>query len=63
LTYVTEFLRSHPETGIADPEAFARIFCGSIVNYCMVQNILYGKQTLRFEFSRIIDTLLSMAFR
>jgi hypothetical protein len=62
LKYLTEYLRAHPETGIGDPEAFARIFCGSIVNYCMLQNILYGKETLPFDLNRIVDTLLSLAF-
>jgi AcrR family transcriptional regulator len=63
LSYVTEFLKAHPEPRIKDPEAFARVFCGSIVNYCMVHNILYGKQSLPFEFNRIIDTLLALAFQ
>jgi AcrR family transcriptional regulator len=63
LKYVTAFLQSHPEIPIEDDEAFARIFCGSIVNYCMVQNILYGKQTLPFEFKRLLQTLLDLAFQ
>jgi hypothetical protein len=62
LSYVTEFLKAHPEPRINDPEAFARIFCGSIVNYCMLHNILYGKQSLPFEFNRIVDTLIALAF-
>lgn len=54
------YLKAHPELAIKDPEATARIFCGSIANNILLQEILYGKEIVPFEMQRIIDTLINM---
>lgn len=45
---------------IADHEAFARIFVGSIVNYCMHQYILRGYEYMPFDQDRLIGELLRL---
>lgn len=57
---LTDYLRNHPEINLPDPEAFARIFAGSIINHCMQQNILHGKSILPFELERIVDELIRL---
>ncbi len=57
---LTAYFKAHPELKLKDPEAAARIYCGSIVNNIMTQEVLYGKEILPFELSRIVDALIEM---
>ncbi len=54
------YLKAHPELKLKDPDATARIFCGAIVNYILLQEILYGKEIVPFEWQRIVDALVEM---
>ena len=55
---LTNYFLAHPKIKLADPEAFARIFIGSLIHHSMQQNLLYGKKLLPFESSRLIDELI-----
>jgi len=58
LDLLTGYLRDHPNIHLPDPEAFARIFIGTLIHYGMQQNVLYGNKLLPFESSRLIDELI-----
>jgi hypothetical protein len=60
---LTNYLQTHPELGIKDPEATARIFCGSLVNHILLQNILYGNEIIPYEMERTIESLIGMISR
>ena len=47
-----------PQLNLADPEATARIFIGSIVHFLIVQEMLHGKDIVPMERDRLIDTLI-----
>ncbi|WP_416665853.1 TetR/AcrR family transcriptional regulator [Egbenema bharatensis] len=57
---LSDFFRSHPELEIADPEATAHIFFGSLVSFLISQEILYGKQIMPLAPEQLIDTLVPM---
>ncbi|PWT95880.1 MAG: TetR family transcriptional regulator [Candidatus Melainabacteria bacterium] len=60
---LTDYFDAHPELNIKDPEACARIFCGSLVSYIMTQEILYGKEILPFRMERLADNLIELILR
>lgn len=49
-----------PHFQLADPEATARIFVGSLVHFMIVQEMLHGKDILPMERDRMIDSLIGM---
>ena len=57
---LTEYLVSHPELDIPDPEATARIMIGSLVHYVVTQEMMYGKDIIPIEKERIVDTLMHL---
>jgi AcrR family transcriptional regulator len=58
-----EYFDAHPELKIKDSEALARIYCGSLVSYIITQEILYGKETLRFPIERLADNLMQLILK
>ncbi|MEA5549945.1 TetR/AcrR family transcriptional regulator [Anabaena cylindrica UHCC 0172] len=57
---LSQYLASHLELGITDPEATAQIFFGSLVSYVMVQDMLYGNEIMPLSRDRILDSLISL---
>jgi len=57
---LTQYVASHPELKINDPEALARILVGSLVHFHIVQDVLHGKDILPMESDRVIDTMTSL---
>lgn len=53
-----DYLSNHPDIHLPDPEAFARVFAGAIIHYCVQQHILHGKKLFPFEFKRVLDELI-----
>lgn len=49
-----------PTLHLADPEATARIFIGSLVHYMIVQEMLHGKEILPMERDRIVEALVNL---
>ncbi|MEM1369750.1 MAG: TetR/AcrR family transcriptional regulator, partial [Cyanobacteria bacterium P01_H01_bin.15] len=44
LTALAEYFASCPELAIADPEATARVFAGTLVYFVILQEVLHGEQ-------------------
>jgi TetR/AcrR family transcriptional regulator, regulator of autoinduction and epiphytic fitness len=57
---LTQYIASHPELKIKDPEALARILVGTLVHFHIVQDVLHGKDILPMESDRLIDTMTSL---
>jgi AcrR family transcriptional regulator len=55
---ISRYLASCPDLNIADPDATARIFLGSLVSFVITQEMLLGKQVLPLEGDRLIHTLI-----
>ncbi len=57
---LTSYFVAHPELGIRDPEATARVFIGALAHFNICQEMLGGKALIPIDPQRIIDTLLAM---
>ncbi len=60
---LTKYLISQPQLNIPDPEATARIFIGSVVNFLIIQEIMHGKEIMPMECDRFIDSLVYLIIR
>jgi AcrR family transcriptional regulator len=60
---LTTYFNAHPELNIADPEAIARIFWGSLVSFLISQEILYGKLIIPLEKERLINNLIALILK
>ncbi len=57
---LTQYLKEHQELNLADPEATARIFVGSLIHLIMTQEILHGKEVMPISEKRLIDGLIEL---
>lgn len=57
LDLVANILRKQKEFKVPDPEAFSRVFMGSVVHYCLQQHVLRGKELKAFEQERVLGEL------
>ena len=55
---LSQYLESHFELKLRDPEATVRVFMGTLVYFVILQELLYGKDILPMERDRLIDTLI-----
>jgi TetR/AcrR family transcriptional repressor of mexJK operon len=55
-----EYLRSHKELKIADPEAIAQIFFGSMVSWVILQKMLYGEESMELSRDRVVNQLIDL---
>jgi TetR/AcrR family transcriptional regulator, regulator of autoinduction and epiphytic fitness len=60
---LTNYLKSHPELKLEDPEATVRIMVGSLVYFVMLQEMLHGKDILPLESDRLTNTLIDLITR
>jgi AcrR family transcriptional regulator len=60
---LSEYFDARPELKIADSEAIARIYCGTLVSCIMTQEVLHGKEVLPFEIGRLADSLIRLILR
>jgi AcrR family transcriptional regulator len=56
---LSNYFTAHPELNIADTEATARIFLGSLVAFVLAQEVLHGKHTMPMEKERLISSLMN----
>lgn len=54
---VTQYLRSHCELNLPDPEATAWILIGTLIGFMNIQEMLQGKEIIPMESDRLIETL------
>lgn len=57
---IANYLRSHPELQIADPEATTRVFLGALVHYTMIEYMLQAGEIMPMERERLIKCLVSL---
>lgn len=57
---LTQYLGSHPQLKISDPEAMARVVIGALAHYILMQEILSGKEIVPLERDRLINTLVDL---
>lgn len=60
---LSQYLASHPELNIPDPEATARILIGSLVHFVMTQEMMNGKEIIPMESDRLIDALIHLILK
>ncbi len=60
LSLIVERIKNQTTYKFDDPEAFARVFIGTIVNHCLQQHILHGKELLPFDSVRLVDELVAI---
>lgn len=60
LALIVYYIKKQDDYKIDDPEAFARVFIGAIVNHCMQQYILHGRELLPFNSVRLLDELIAI---
>ena len=63
ITLLSHYFESHPELGIKDSIATARIYCGSLIACLISQELLHGKEIMPFELERLVDPLISQILR
>jgi AcrR family transcriptional regulator len=57
---VNQYLRSHPDLQLSDPEATTRIFLGTLVHYAIVEYMLLAGDILPMERQKLIDCLVDL---
>jgi AcrR family transcriptional regulator len=55
-----DYFEANSELHLDDPEAIARIYCGALVNYVIMQEILLGKEEIPFEMDRLVNMLVKV---
>lgn len=63
LQIMTQYLRSHHELQIADPEATIRVFLGALVHYTMIEYMLQAGDIMPMERERLVDCLINLIIR
>ncbi|CDM64572.1 TetR/AcrR family transcriptional regulator [Pyrinomonas methylaliphatogenes] len=56
---LAQYLASQTQLRLADPEAAARVFIGSLVYHFLIQEVLHGKDSLPMRRDRLVDTLIT----
>ncbi len=57
---LTEYFQEHQELNFKDPEAIARIFVGSLIDFILTQEIFGGKKFMPMESERLVDSLIDL---
>ncbi|ERN40026.1 transcriptional regulator [Rubidibacter lacunae KORDI 51-2] len=57
---LTSYLRDCPILNLADPEATARIFVGTIVHHVLMQDVLHGAAIAPFSADRLVEQLVTL---
>ena len=57
---VSQYLRSHPELQLSDPEATTRVFLGAMVHFTMIEYMLQAGEIMPMERERLVDCLVRL---
>ena len=57
---LSHYFATHPRLDIANPEATARIFTGTVISYAMTQYILHGEQIAPMPSDVLIESLVHL---
>jgi AcrR family transcriptional regulator len=56
----TYYLQAHPELGLTDPGAVARVFLGTLVHFMMVEHIFQAGEILPMQRQRLVNCLVEL---
>jgi AcrR family transcriptional regulator len=57
---LTQYLENHPELGLIDAAATARVFLGTLIHFMMVEYMFQAKEILPMERQRLVNCLVSL---
>lgn len=57
---LSQYLASHPELELSDPQETAAIFLGALIYFILTQEILHGNKVVPRSRSRLIDSLIEL---
>lgn len=60
LDLLTQYLDSHPDLQIPDPEVAARAFIGTMIHFVLMGQMLHGSSILPMERERLLNHLLTL---
>jgi TetR/AcrR family transcriptional regulator, regulator of autoinduction and epiphytic fitness len=63
LEVISQYLVLHPELKISDPQAAALLFVSTLAHYHISQDLLYGKEVIPMERSRMVDILMDFMLK
>ncbi|MBD0336232.1 MAG: TetR/AcrR family transcriptional regulator [Cyanobacteria bacterium Co-bin13] len=63
LHLLSHYLEAHPELKLANPEATARIFLGTLMGYILTQKLLHGQPIIPMNQDDLIDSLIDVIVR
>jgi AcrR family transcriptional regulator len=58
--YFTQYLQAHPELGLIDAGATARVLLGTLIHFMMVEYIFQAQEILPMERQRLVNCLVSL---
>lgn len=59
---LSRYFASRAELKLADPEASARVFIGTLVYFIIVQEVLHGKQLMPMRRERLVNGVVKLLF-
>ncbi len=60
---LASYFQAHPELNILDPEAMAHVFAGTLVSFCLAQEILHGKLISSLTGERVVNELIDLVLK
>lgn len=63
LESMTQYLASHPELELPDPEVTARAFIGTLVHFVILRDIMQSGDIIPIERDRLIDNLVKLIIK
>lgn len=63
LEQITQYLASHPELDLPDPEVAARALVGTLLHFILIRDLLQSGDILPMERERLLDGLTTLVIR
>lgn len=60
IDFLSQYLSSHPELQLSDPEVAARAFIGTLVHHVIIQEMLHSADLLPMNQERLIEHLIQL---
>ncbi|MEM7552682.1 MAG: TetR/AcrR family transcriptional regulator [Cyanobacteria bacterium P01_A01_bin.84] len=60
---LAQYLRSHPELQLSDPEATTRVFMGTLFHFTMIEYMLQAGKIMPMERQRLVDCVVNLIVR
>ncbi|BAY18328.1 TetR family transcriptional regulator protein [Anabaenopsis circularis NIES-21] len=63
LEAMTQYLASHPELELPDPEVAARAFMGTLIHFVILRDVLHSGDIVPMERDRLVDQLVKLIIK